>query len=450
MTEAALARPSATPPIRILEVDLDKGWPPVPGSVNDEAPAGGMQVLVRLHGCPVGLVVAPLPREGLAPGQLEEIVAPVIAAALEAHRLRDGQAAPDACAAPDAAPAAAPRCEQERKRVTDTGPSLDVVIPTRNRPDRLAECVESILATGYERLRVIVVDNAPSGPETADLVADRADWRSRVQYVREERAGLSRARNRGIEHVTAEIVAFVDDDVIVDSGWAAGLISAFLEEPDAGCVTGPIIAAELDTQPQIWIEEYGGFSKGFVRCVFDPFDPPPNVPLFPYAAGTYGSGGNMAFRRDAIIEIHGFDPALGLGTASRGGEDLAAFAGVLLCGWRLAYEPNMMVKHRHRRDYDELRQVILGYGVGLGAYLAKTVFDRPSALVDVARRIPPGLAYLLNPESPKNAHKSADYPRELTVRELAGLAWGPFAYGLARIQLRRWGRRRGVSIGKDR
>jgi hypothetical protein len=175
--------------------------------------------------------------------------------------------------------------------------------------------------------------------------------------------------------------------------------------------------------------------------VFDPKDPGAELPLFPFAAGTYGSGANMAFRRETIVAINGFDPALGLGRAARGGEDLAAFAGVLMSGRRLVYEPNMMVRHRHHREYATLRKVILGYGVGLGAYLAKTVYDRPSALFGVARRIPPGMAYLLLPGSTKNAHKTEDYPRELTFRELVGLAWGPFAYFIGKFEVRREDRR---------
>ncbi len=432
---AATAIP--TPPVRFVEVDLDADWPRVLGSADDPSPAGGIQVLARLHGCPVGAVVAALPPGGYSPRQLEALVAPATAEAAMAHRWWDEQAVAATITGSAVALAAAPRCERVRASLNDSGPKLDVIIPTRNRSDRLAECVNSILATGYRNIRVIVVDNDPSGPETADLVAGRADWQPHVEYVWEKRAGSSLARNRGIEYATAEILAFVDDDVLVDPGWAASVVAPFLEEPEAGCVTGPIIAAELDTQAQIWIEEYGGFSKGFVRQVFDPFDPRAQIPLFPYAAGTYGSGANMAFRRETIVKIHGFDPALGLGMAARGGEDLAAFTATLLSGMRLVYEPNMMVRHRHHPSYAKLRQVILGYGIGLGAYLAKTVYDRPATLLEVARRIPPGLVYLLSPESPKNAHKRADYPSELTFRELAGLAWGPFAYGLGRLELRR-------------
>jgi glycosyltransferase involved in cell wall biosynthesis/thymidylate kinase len=438
---ALAAKAVARLPVRSIEVDLDEGWPQVTGSAQGPSYAGGIQALIRLHGCPTGLVVAPLPEAGFTPRQFEELVSPVVAEAVMAHRWHDEQPVAGPVIGSVGASAAALRCQAVKELLNASGPALDVVIPTRNRPDRLADCVDSILATGYRHVRVIVVDNAPSGPETADLVAGRSDWASRVRYVREDRPGVSLARNRGVKCATAEFVAFVDDDVVVDRGWAAGLVSAFLDEPEAGCVTGPIIAAELDTQAQMWIEEYGGFCKGFVRHVFDPLDSQDETPLFPYAAGTYGSGANMAFRRETIVKIHSFDPALGIGMPARGGEDLAAFACALLAGRRLVYEPSMMVKHRHHRSYEKLRQVILAYGVGLGAYLAKTVYDRPSTLLSIVRRVPPGLGYLFRPDSTKNAHKSADYPRELTVRELAGLAWGPFAYAAGRFELRRRNRR---------
>ena len=445
MTKAPASRALARPPVRRLEVDLDQGWPKVAGSTQGPAPAGGVQVLARLHGCPVGLVVAPLPEAGFTPrpargtrcaGDCRSGPGPSLGRT-------NSRLTPDLLGI-SRPPTAQPRCERVRNALNESGPPLDVVIPTRNRPDRVAECVDSILASGYERVRVIVVDNDPSGPETADLVAGRTDWAKRVQYVYERRAGTSLARNRGIEHATADLVAFVDDDVIVDPGWPAGLVAAFLEEPEAGCVTGPIVAAELNTRAQMWIEEYGGFSKGFVRRVSSTrSDSPDDVPLFPYAAGTYGSGANMAFRRETIIDVHGFDPALGIGTAARGGEDLAAFAGALLSGRRLVYEPSMMVRHRHHPTYEKLRQVILGYGVGLGAYLAKTAYDRPSTLLEVARQVPPGAGLPAVPGIPEELPQTAGYPRELTFRELAGLAWGPFAYGLGRLELRRQGKGRG-------
>jgi hypothetical protein len=184
------------------------------------------------------------------------------------------------------------------------------------------------------------------------------------------------------------------------------------------------------------MEEYGGFCKGFVRRVHSCSDPPPS-PLFPYTAGRFGSGANMAFRRSVLGRIGGFDESLGGGTLARGGEDLAVFFSAVAGGCRLVYQPAMLVRHYHHRGYDAVRRVMLGYGMGLGAYLTKTVYDRPTRLLDIARRVPPGLTYLLAGSSAKNRAMSSSYPRELRAREYAGLVLGPFAYLLGRVALRR-------------
>jgi len=304
------------------------------------------------------------------------------------------------------------------------------VIPTRDRPERVLACIRSAIATGYPGLEILVVDNAPSSDATEEAIA--AAELGRVRYLHEPRAGTSRARNLGLKEAAGELVAFLDDDVLVDPVWAAALVMGFASDPKVECVTGPIVAAELETEAQVLIEEYGGFDKGFSRRVLDPAAPPPGAPLFPYTAGTLGSGANMAFRRDAIVALGGFDVALGGGTSSRGGEDLAAFLGILLRGSKLAYEPSMLVRHYHHRQYSKLRRVLLGYGMGLGAYLTRTVVVDPRQLVAMARRLPRGIAYLFDPHSAKNSKRRSDYPRQLTVRELLGLSLGPIAYLMAR------------------
>ena len=343
-------------------------------------------------------------------------------AAIDAHLAVDGLASTMSLAAD---------C-RVRPVVPAGPPSLSLVIPTRERPERVLACVRSALATGYPGLEVFVVDNAPTSDATEQAFAN-ADLPG-VHYFREPVAGTSRARNLGLRQARGELVAFLDDDVLVDPAWAAALVEAFVRDPKVDCVTGPIVAAELETEAQILIEEYGGFDKGFARRVLDPATPPPGAPLFPYTAGTLGSGANMAFRREAIDALGGFDVALGGGTMSRGGEDLAAFLGVLLRGSRLAYEPSMLVRHFHHRSYEKLRRVLLGYGMGLGAYLARTVLTDPRQLLEIGRRLPTGVAYLFDPQSAKNAKRQTDYPRELTIRELLGLGVGPFAYVAARIR----------------
>jgi hypothetical protein len=195
-----------------------------------------------------------------------------------------------------------------------------------------------------------------------------------------------------------------------------------------GCVTGKIVPLELSTPEQVWLDGYAGFSKGDQRRLFDTGEHRPDDPLFPFATGTLGSGANMAFRTEALNEMGGFDPALGAGTAARGGDDLAAFLEILLRGYTLVYEPAAVVRHRHPGDYGALRRQVHGYGVGLSAYLTKSIVDRPRLIGSAVRRLPRAAAHLFSPRSRKNARRPSDYPRELARLEFRGMLAGPRAY----------------------
>jgi hypothetical protein len=430
MTGRATREPLRAP-VLMVDFELGQPWPRISRSKTGDC--AWVRLLVRLHRSPIGLVYLPLDKSGIAPDELRETVEPLVAEAAAAHH-REYGCPPVTPGAP--ATSGLPLCLAQLERVAKFGPSLTVVIPTRNRAARLAGCIASILETGYHDLEIIVVDNAPSGPETELLIAGRSEWKGSVRYIREDRASSPLARNSGLAASTSEIVAFVDDDVLVDPGWPTALASEFIDSPGTGCVTGPIVAAEMATQAQLWLEEYGGFAKGFVRNEFSLAGPRPS-PLFPYAAGRFGSGANMAFRRPALVEIGGFDLALGGGAPARGGEDLAAFFTIIARGRRLIYQPRMLVQHFHHREYVALRRVMLGYGLGLGAYLMKTVYDRPARLMDIAGRLPQGIRYLLASDSVKNRGLTSSYPTELRLRELCGLGLGPFAYLIGRAEVRR-------------
>src|SRR5690348_9913012 len=96
----------------------------------------------------------------------------------------------------------------------------------------------------YPNLEILVVDNAPSSDATRDLVSARYP---RVNYVVEPRPGLDWARNRAISAASGEILAYTDDDVVVDPGWVRALARAFAEDPEAMAVTGLVVPFELET-----------------------------------------------------------------------------------------------------------------------------------------------------------------------------------------------------------
>ena len=298
-------------------------------------------------------------------------------------------------------------------------------------------CLDSLLAQDYPgTYDVVVVDSAPSSDTTRQYLRQRFAGDQRLHYVRADLPGLAVAHNHGLREVTGEITAITDDDVVVDTQWLSAIVEAFRATTGTACVTGLILPVELETRAQALLEQYGGFARGFRRRAYALDAGPSDDPLFPYTAGRLGSGANMAFDTRLLRALGGFDPALGAGTPARGGDDLAAFVQVLLAGYQLVYEPAAIVRHRHRRDYAGLRAMAQGYGVGLGAYLSSIVASRPALLLDMMRRGPRALSYVLRADSVKNRNKGATYPRALTRTERIGMVRGPVAYVASRRRSR--------------
>src|SRR5262249_15347404 len=153
----------------------------------------------------------------------------------------------------------------------------------------------------------------------ADLIEQRYANEPKIRYVREDRPGLSLGHNRGMLEARGEIVAFTDDDVVVDAHWLTGLAMAFKATENVACVTGLVFPLELETPTQVWFEEFGGFSKGFRKRVFGWVRGGDGSALYPFTAGMFGAGASMAFTAKFLQRERGFDPALGPGTLAGGG-----------------------------------------------------------------------------------------------------------------------------------
>ena len=331
---------------------------------------------------------------------------------------------------------AGPLCIERHERFLERAPRATVVVASRDGERTLAGCLDSLLALDYPDYEIVVVDNASSRAGVATLVGARCRGTNRVTYVHEDTPGLAVAHNRGLREASGSIVAFTDDDVIVDRMWLAQLARGFEVAPQVACVTGPILPLELETPAQLWAEAYWGLGKGFERRVFDRHASDGDS-VFPYAAGVFGSGANMAFRSSVLRGLGGFDPALGTGSPSAGGDDLASFFDLVSAGHRLVYEPTALVRHRHRPDYASLRRQAYAYGSGLAAHLTRSVMEDPRRALEVVALAPQGLAHLFGPRSPKRVRRPADYPRELTRAERRGMARGGLAYVRARRARRR-------------
>jgi GT2 family glycosyltransferase len=393
------------------------------------------RLLVRLHGAPLGDVVVPLDSGVVEAGLLAKTVWGELGDRISAHLAEDGE--PAIGELPEAGLPGSSLCRR-RLPAPDRQPSITVVVATRDRTESLLRCLESVAALRYDRFDVVVVDSAPSNTASAEAVAAvAAEWSVPLRYVCSPMPGLAIAHNVALAAVTGQLVAFTDDDVLVDPDWLLETAAGFAEA-EVFCVTGLIVPAELETRAQCLVEEFAGFGRGYVARAFDPLDPPDD-PLFPFTAGRFGSGANMTYRTAWLRERGGFDAALGAGTLARGGDDLAAFARVVRDGGVLRYEPAAIVRHFHRRDYPSLQRQAYGYGVGLGAYLMSAMRHEPAAVPYMLRRAVPALRHLLSSASVKNSPRSRTFPRELVWRERLGVLVGPIAYLRSVLRLRRSG-----------
>jgi GT2 family glycosyltransferase len=223
-------------------------------------------------------------------------------------------------------------------------------------------CLAAVLRDQYPTFEVVLVDNTEDGRVEPNAAAD-----PRVRVVRESRRGLSRARNAGIRHARHPILAFIDDDVVVEAGWLRAVASALDDEAVAG-VTGLVLPLELETDAQREFEWYGGMGKGTERRVIRGSALPARQAI---RAQSVGVGANMAFRRVVFEQLGGFDEALGAGTVTLGAEDLDFFHRVLRAGLAIRYEPAARVRHRHRRTVQELRSQVFANGCSYSVYLMK-------------------------------------------------------------------------------
>jgi hypothetical protein len=424
------------PPIKVLDVELARELPAIPPTAYAMSYRSA-RALVRLHGWPIGTVDLPLDATGSSAEDCARRIWSGLRQEISEHLAQDGLACPPELTAQGLTQQPElPRCGAGRRAASAAAEPISVVIATRDRADSLARCLRSLRALVHPNFEVIVVDNAPATAATHDLVLQH---HPEVRYVREDRPGVAAARNRALSEVTSSVVAFTDDDVTVDPLWLLELAAGFAGDARVACVTGLVVAAELDTPAQMWADHHWTFCKGFREEVFhEPLRRLSTRP-YPYTAGTFGSGNNMAFRTSVLRQIGGFDPLIGTGTPARGGEDLAMFFSVIAGGHALRYRPAAVARHWHARDVEALRRQAFGYGAGLTAYLAKVLADDPARVLDVAARAPRALAHA---HTLALRRGTADgRPADLVRLERRGMVHGTIAYLRSRRRAAAEGRR---------
>jgi len=215
-------------------------------------------------------------------------------------------------------------------------PKVSVVVCAYDAADTIDDCLTSLARLTYPDYEVIVVDDG-----SKDGTGALARAHTGVQVISVPNGGLSAARNVGLAAATGEIVAYTDADVRADADWLTYLVQPLLRS-DAVGVGGPNVVPPDDP----WI----------AQCVARSPGGPTHVMLDDRVA-EHVPGCNMAFRRDALLAIDGFNPVY-----VRAGDD------VDIC-WRLqatkreiVFAPSALVWHHHRRSVRSYWRQQVGYG----------------------------------------------------------------------------------------
>jgi glycosyltransferase involved in cell wall biosynthesis len=270
--------------------------------------------------------------------------------------------------------------------------NITVILCTYNRHASLSRALESVAASampGAVDWEVLVVDNN-SKDETRVVAEDFCRrFPNRFRYLFEPRQGKSHALNSGIREAKGEILAFVDDDVIVEPTWLQNLTSSLHDNEWAG--SGGKILLERTSPAPRWLALDGPYSLAGVLVLFDRGDKPGQLDWAPY-------GTNMAFRKATFDKSGGFRTDLGPNTKNEiRGEDTEFGRRLMSAGERLRYEPLAIVYHcvpekRLRKEYflnwyfDFGRGLIREWGAG------PDIWGIPRAYFSILKKIPTSLA----------------------------------------------------------
>lgn len=225
---------------------------------------------------------------------------------------------------------------------------IDVIIATYNRAALLERAVRSILGAhrlpGFDFAITVVDNNSTDGTREAVARLTEAS-NGRARYLFEPKQGKSYAVNTGIAVTNGDVIAFADDDQVMDDDWLCAIYQALADGFDY--VTGRVLG-EWEVEPPAWPAWFDERLRGPVS-IFDGGDERYSHDEDEARQGF--SGGNGALSRAAIEKVGGYHTALGKRNGSFAmNEDGELLTRLRKAGFRGVYEPRMKVLHRVPRE----------------------------------------------------------------------------------------------------
>ena len=215
-------------------------------------------------------------------------------------------------------------------------PRVSVVVCAYNAASTLRECLMSLSRVDYPDYEVVLVDDG-SQDDTPQIAAEFPQ----VRYIRQTNRGLSFARNVGARHALGEVIAYTDADCVADEDWLRCLLQA-MRDQGVPAIGGPNITPHSD-----------GWSA---HCVAASPGNPSHV-MFDDRYAEHIPGCNMAFRREALMTLGGFDHQY-----RAAGDDVDFCWRLLDQGGAIGYAPGGFVWHHRRQNVRAYLKQQIGYG----------------------------------------------------------------------------------------
>jgi glycosyltransferase involved in cell wall biosynthesis len=217
--------------------------------------------------------------------------------------------------------------------------AYSVVLCTHNHADRLDRTLVDLkqLKAPEAAWELLIVDNGCTDGTNNLLAHHRwpATWQVRV--VREEKLGLSNARNRGIADARGDYVIFMDDDETPDPDWLRAF-ERLIREKDPDAFGGRIRVLFEDMRPDWLQDDLLGFLGELNRAESI-------VPLNDPYTSFYG--GNFGIRKTVCERVGQFDAMLGRkGSDNTGGEEVDFYRRLLDAGLTVWWTPEAVIYHR--------------------------------------------------------------------------------------------------------
>src|SRR5204863_2042442 len=224
------------------------------------------------------------------------------------------------------------------REIRASWPRVSVVVCAYNAEEVLEDCLSSLERLTYPDYEIILINDG-----SRDRTGEIGHAHPRVRVVDTANAGLSSARNTGLAHATGAIVAYTDADVRVDRDWLTFLVQPFLTSNVVGS-GGPNVVPPSDPP--------------MAQCIARAPGGPTHV-LLDDRTAEHVPGCNMAFRREALLAIGGFNPIY-----LRAGDDVDGCWRLQARGWKIGFSAAALVWHHHRSSVRAYWRQQVGYGEG--------------------------------------------------------------------------------------